>query len=229
MSEFDEYANKYVDSVQSSIDFSGISHNFFIEYKANNIVELIKNYGNIERLKVLDLGCGTGLIDSYLQESIPNLHGCDISSDSINKAKATNPSVVYNSYDGINLPYDDGNFDVVFTVNVMHHVNPIERKRFVNEALRVTKKGGLFIVFEHNPYNPLTRRAVRNCPFDEGVVLLTQNDLINLVDRDKAFEKDKSYILFFPFSGNLVNRVEKQLSWLPLGAQYYVSFENKGQ
>ena len=37
---------------------------------------------------------------------------------------------------------------------------------------RVLRPGGIAAIFEHNPLNPLTRRVVSNCVFDEDAVLL---------------------------------------------------------
>jgi hypothetical protein len=35
------------------------------------------------------------------------------------------------------------------------------------------KEDGHFIIFEHNPINPVTRHLVKNCPFDADAVLLS--------------------------------------------------------
>ena len=43
--------------------------------------------------------------------------------------------------------------------------------------------GGSFFLFEHNPWNPLTTHAVRNCAFDENAVLINGRDMRKRMDR----------------------------------------------
>ena len=51
--------------------------------------------------------------------------------------------------------------------------------KLFDELHRVLAVGGMVIVFEHNPMNPLTVRAVNNCPFDENAVLVNARTLAN--------------------------------------------------
>ena len=47
---------------------------------------------------------------------------------------------------------------------------------FVAELARVVRPGGLVVVFEHNPLNPLTRLVVSRVTFDDGVRLLRSGE-----------------------------------------------------
>ena len=85
---------------------------------------------------------------------------------------------------------------------------------------RVTKPDGLVAVFEHNPLNPLTRRVVRSCAFDEGVELIGRRELEQLFRAASLTVADSEYLLFFPWRAEAV---ERRLTWLPLGAQYVVA------
>jgi ubiquinone/menaquinone biosynthesis C-methylase UbiE len=87
----------------------------------------------------------------------------------IERAAKRNPRVIYETYDGDRLPFVDDSFDAAVTICAMHHVDPPQRPRFVAELRRVIKPGGIAVVFEHNPLNFLTRRAVSNCVFDKNV------------------------------------------------------------
>jgi SAM-dependent methyltransferase len=102
-------------------------------------------------------------------------------------------------------------------------VPPAEREAFVEEMRRVTRPGGLVAIFEHNPLNPLTRKAVRDCPFDEDAILLTRGETRRRLAEAGLAEVEAPYIVFFPREGDLRSRVERRLGWLPLGAQYYVA------
>jgi SAM-dependent methyltransferase len=117
------------------------------------------------------------------------------------------------------LPYDSGSFDVAFAVCVLHHVDPAARRQFTAELARVTRPGGLTVVFEHNPFNPLTRLAVARCEFDEGVELLRRRELQRLL-APALREVESRYLLFVPWRAE---RLERALGGVPLGAQYYVA------
>jgi hypothetical protein len=105
----------------------------------------------------------------------------------------------------------------------MHHVPPPSWDSFVAELLRVTRRDGVVLVFEHNPLNPLTRRAVRNCAFDDGAVLLGPKRVTAAFQRGGAEVVARRYILFTPFDGVRARDAERFVSWLPLGAQYVVA------
>src|SRR5262249_59211928 len=101
----------------------------------------------------------------------------------VERATERNPWAIYSAYDtGEPLPYDEGSFDVAFAICVFHHVPPLERPALTAEMARVTRPGGLVAIFEHNPWNPLTRKAVRDCPFDEDAVLLSRPNARRLLD-----------------------------------------------
>ena len=98
--------------------------------------------------------------------------GIDVSERSVDYARRHNPGVRYDTYPGGRLPYDDNAFDVAFTSCVMHHVPVPQWGEFVGEMNRVIRPGGIAVVFEHNPWNPVTSRIVSTCPIDADAVLL---------------------------------------------------------
>ena len=105
----------------------------------------------------------------------------------------------------------------------MHHVPPAGWSGFAAEMYRVVKKGGLAVVFEHNPLNPLTRIAVSRCEFDKDAVLLHRRKLKKIFIDTKLSIAGKAYIVFFPFKSKVFRNAENILGWLPLGAQFYIS------
>ena len=78
-------------------------------------------------------------------------------------------------------------------------------------------------MFEHNPFNPLTRRAVSNCDFDTDAVLLTMRRTVAAFVRAGATVEDRRYYLFTPFESRPVAGSERLLRRLPLGGQYVVA------
>ena len=88
---------------------------------------------------------------------------------------------------------------------------------------RVVRPGGLVVIFEHNPINPLTQWIVRTCPIDENAVLLGSWNLKKLMARAQFTAIVSRYILFTPLDGRRFRAFDKMIGWLPLGAQYYVA------
>jgi SAM-dependent methyltransferase len=88
---------------------------------------------------------------------------------------------------------------------------------------RVLRPGGIAAIFEHNPINPLTRRVVSNCVFDEDAVLLRRRRARDLLRQVGLAPCEDRYIAFLPFGGKVVVPIEAALRRVPLGAQYYVS------
>jgi hypothetical protein len=80
-------------------------------------------------------------------------------------------------------------------------------------------RGGRVIVFEHNALNPITRRAVSACPFDDGASLLYPWEVRRLLRGAGLSAVALDFIVFFPRILRAARRLEPFLSWLPLGAQ----------
>jgi SAM-dependent methyltransferase len=221
--QFDPYKNSYRQEVQRVIAFAGTSVDYCTEVKAGTLLDLCRHHvGDPRRLEALDLGCGVGLTDSYLAAEFGGLWGIDLSAECVAAAVGRNPGVHYQAYDGDTLPFPDARFDVVFTICVMHHVSPTSWPRFTAEMRRVTRPGGITLVFEHNPINPLTQLAVYRCPFDADAVLLSRRRTARLLTQSGFDVVDGRYILFFPIRSRYLQSVERRLGWLPLGAQYVV-------
>jgi SAM-dependent methyltransferase len=222
--DFNRYRDSYRDAVQDSLALPGAEAEFFVRAKARHLVDLANELGNPGRLEVLDVGCGIGGTDQFLEGRFATLAGVDIASELVKEAAKRNPWAVYRSYSEMEpIPHEDQSFDLTFAICVLHHVPPADRGRFVAEMVRVTRPGGLVAIFEHNPWNPLTRRSVRNCEFDKGVVLLSRRDTKRLMERQGLGVVRAPYIVFFTRDGRLLRQVERGLASLPAGAQYYVA------
>ena len=218
------YPDRYRDDINRSIGFSGIDVDFFTRGKADSIVAVLDRYAlsGSAAASCLDIGCGIGILHPLLAPRVRQLAGADVSAEAIATARDANPAVDYRAYDGTQLPYPDASFDFCSTVCVVHHVPPPQWPTFVAEAWRVTKPGGLFAVYEHNPINPLTQAAVWRCPFDHDAVLLRAGRVIDLLVAQGFEIVTKQYLFFVPAAGNWARRIDRALAWLPLGAQYVV-------
>ncbi|MES2854614.1 MAG: class I SAM-dependent methyltransferase [Bdellovibrionota bacterium] len=222
-SEFDQYAEKYEEHLARATGIPGQGADFFAKVKALRIRDIITSLTIAgKKLRVLDVGCGVGMTLRNLDSAAAELNGVDVSKASVERAKAENPAIQLFHYEGEKLPFADGSFDFVYTVNVLHHVPVDQRQAFIGEMLRVTRSNGHVAIFEHNPINPLTRKSVRDCPFDEGVTLLSRNEVRDRLNRLGAAPVRSDFILFLPFGAAWVYAFEKAIKWCPLGAQYFV-------
>lgn len=218
----DDYPD-YRKDVDGAIGFSGLGVDYFLKGKADSAVELLdKHARGAASASCLDIGCGIGAMHPALVGRVGRLDAVDVSSDAIQTAKSANPGVEYQAYAGSRLPYADASFDMTLTVCVMHHVPPADWPAFVAEAWRVTRPGGLFAVFEHNPVNPLTRLAVLRCPFDHDAVLLRPRKVTQLLEKQGFVPIEREFLFFVPLTYDWAKRVDKALSRLPIGAQYVV-------
>ncbi|MFH2204192.1 MAG: class I SAM-dependent methyltransferase [Elusimicrobiota bacterium] len=222
--DFDHFKDNYRRTLDEQIAFSGQDSSFFTEMKARILInEARKFFGSVKDLRALDLGCGIGATDTYVAASIKMLHGVDVAPGVIEVAAATNPSVDYRCYDGSSIPFPDATFDLIFAINVLHHIAPKARLAAIREMRRAVRPGGLILIFEHNPLNPITAKVVQACPFDEDAILLRMTEVRDLFRAAGLSLIDRAYFLFFPWRGRLFEIIEHGLRRLPLGAQYFVA------
>jgi len=169
---------------------------------------------------MLDVGCGIGRTDHVLECGVGELYGADLSLRSLDAARAIAPATRFVRYDGRRLPFADASFDAAFAISVLHHVPPAERSRFMAEMLRTIRPHGAVIIIEHNPLNPVTRRIVSRCAFDADAVLLGSWETARLLAECGAPALGRRYLGFWPFRNEFIERVERAIAWLPMGAQY---------
>jgi SAM-dependent methyltransferase len=220
--DFDEYSDGYRDAVEESISFVGANLDFFTQAKAEALIELVRDrIGDPTRASFLDVGCGPGETDRLLGGRVGRLAGVDVSDRMIGRASRLNPWAEYRGFaPGGPLPFEEASFDVCFAISVLHHVPPPERAGLIDGMKRVIRPGGLLAVFEHNPFNPLTRRAVAGCEFDRDAELLRSHEARRLLREAGLPNPGRRYILFFTRTSELLRGIERRLGWLPLGAQY---------
>ncbi len=219
--DFDDYAMGYEDAVDRSVSFTGRSSAFYARRKVELLEDLVRpTLGSLQGVSLLDVGCGTGTADQFLAPRVRTLHGVDISEEMLVKARRNVPKAAFSWYDGEKLPFSDGTFDVAVAICVLHHVPMSKRFKVISEMVRVTRAGGVVAVFEHNPFNPLTRRAVNTCELDRDAVLLSARETFELLKESAEVEPQVRHYLFSPLGGAIVCSLDRQLKNLPLGGQY---------
>jgi 2-polyprenyl-3-methyl-5-hydroxy-6-metoxy-1,4-benzoquinol methylase/glycosyltransferase involved in cell wall biosynthesis len=113
------------------------------ETKARKILAVIRDSLStpLDQLRVLDLGCASGIITSFLCRHFRTVIGLDIDREALTYAtrtKALNADFMY--ADALRLPFPAGSFDVVICAHVYEHV--VDSKRLMDEIHRVLKNEG---------------------------------------------------------------------------------------
>ena len=225
--EFDKYAAAYEEIHRRNIRASGENPAYFHEYKIADVARVVRRGGRPAG-RILDFGSGIGNSLPYWRRYFPAAHlvCADRSPRSIEFAEARYPGVAEHVLlRGAILPFPDQSFDLVFAACVFHHISVAEHSTWLSEMRRVSRPGGSLFVFEHNPLNPLTVAAVRNCAFDPAAVLIRSRVLRQRVAAAGWQRAAVRYRIFFPHFLAFMRPLEACLVWLPLGAQYYVLAE----
>ncbi|MEH6626071.1 MAG: methyltransferase domain-containing protein [Motiliproteus sp.] len=86
--------------------------------------------------RVLDVGCGDGLISSLIKQKRP-----DLTINGIDVLIRNKTHVPVSIFDGHCIPYESGSFDAVILVDVLHHT--VEPNELLQEAKRVSSNSVL--------------------------------------------------------------------------------------
>ncbi len=154
---------KYWDSRGKSYDKSPSHSDLLNVWKS-----LLSEIFNERRMKILDVGTGTGFIALLLAEIGHEVVGVDISNGMIEvaKRKAKKVNIEFVLGDAEDLPFDDNSFDAVTCRHLLWTLpNP---KKAVIEWCRVVKVGGKVIAidgvwFDNSLFTNLKRTIGRIC------------------------------------------------------------------
>jgi ubiquinone/menaquinone biosynthesis C-methylase UbiE len=223
--EFDLIANEYQERHSKNIRISGESPDFFARYKVLDAAFACAQASAAPRV-ILDFGCGIGNSVPHFAEAFPaaRLISADVSARSLDIARSRFPEATgaWIEIGARSLPLADRSVDLCFAACVFHHIEHAEHRFWLSELLRVTRSGGLLMLYEHNPLNPLTRRAVNTCEFDRNARLIHSERLHAAVTESGWQSARVTYRMFFPRQLRVLRRFERLLARVPLGAQYHV-------
>lgn len=99
--------------------------------------------------RVLEAGCGTGLILERLAAVADDAWGIDLSPGMLDKARSRGLQVKEASI--TDIPFEDDAFDLVCSFKVLAHIPDITGA--IREMARVTKPGGKLVLEFYNPWS----------------------------------------------------------------------------
>jgi ubiquinone/menaquinone biosynthesis C-methylase UbiE len=127
-------------------------YKYYVNKKISSIEKWLDNNSVL-----LDVGCGTGVYTDSLAKKCRTIVGMDISPRMVVKGLAKAKELGVNNVhfivaDAAHFPFRDQTFDLVFSVNLFHHVveKGIVAKSFL-EQKRCSRTEGHILVFELNP------------------------------------------------------------------------------
>lgn len=131
------------------------------------LCECIEDLSEGSRVRLLDIGTGTGLVLDLSADLVTEAVGVDVSPQMLQEAKRKGHSVHLG--DAAHLPFPDEGFHLVTLDSVLHHLYDIQA--VLNEGYRVLKPGG-YLVTDWDP-NGLSGLIQRN-PLHRALLLWTK-------------------------------------------------------
>ena len=190
---FNEIAHEYKEQFPAHI------WNRLLDRKINLLTAVLPNPSSKAGIG-LDLGCGTGHHCLAMGKRGYRVVGVDQAQTLLRQAHLLGATVT--SGNALAAPFKNSSFEFVYAVGVLHHLPGVKAQENAWwEAERVLKPGGLFIVHETNPRNPLFRLYMGYIfpilkSIDEGIEWWIDPKYWQRVDGMKLL--DLQYFTFLP-------------------------------
>jgi SAM-dependent methyltransferase len=147
--------------------------------------------------KFLDAGCAMGFLTSIMLPYFKEVHGCDISSFAIKKAKKLYPNVRFKIVNiEKSLPYRDNFFDCIVASDVLEHTNSLEFS--LKNIISKLKKDGYLII--SLPINNKFTKFFKFLDKDKTHIYFpTEIELLKLLYKLNMRIVEKQYFSPFPY------------------------------
>ena len=158
--DFDAYAENYEAELNRGLSISGEDRAFYARGRIEWLGKCLERLQFVPT-RVLDFGCGTGLATPFFLELLgaKSVVGLDSSTKSLAVAQCAHARLPVEFK--LTIEYKpDGAVDLAFCNGVFHHVPPNERLQVAQYIADCLRPGGLFALWENNPWNPGTRYIV---------------------------------------------------------------------
>ena len=221
-SSFDGHADTYDDDLNRGLAVSGENKEYFARERVRWLAGCLARLGEHPQ-SLLDYGCGIGDTTDILRGllKVQSIVGVDVSVRSLERAR-----VEHGSGDCSFLTFADyrpsESVDLAYCNGVFHHIPLAQRDAAIAYVYQSLRPGGLFALWENNPWNPGTRYVMSRIPFDRDAITIPPPEARTLLKKS-GFEIIRTdYQFFFPRMLKLLRFLESHLSEFPLGAQYQV-------
>lgn len=182
--QFEKYNKKGADYHYKQINkFNFKNFNISVLARYQKHVNLVVNYlknnlKNNNEIKILDIGCGDGvllyLINKKIKKNNIKLYGVDLSEMALEVARKKLQNGFFIKTDVYNLKFEDSFFDIVISSDVIEHVNYPDK--MLEEIKRVCKKNAFVAISTPIKY---TKKPLDKMHFQE----FFQEDFFNLMEK----------------------------------------------
>jgi SAM-dependent methyltransferase len=222
VAEFDQFADSYDDDLSQALSVSGESKEFFARGRIAWLARRLKPFCQPAR-SLVDYGCGVGDTTALVRELLgcETIIGLDVSVRSLERARRNHGSstdffLTFDEY----IP--DASLDVAYCNGVFHHIPLDQRMAAVDYIYRCLRPGGMFALWENNPWNPGAQYVMHRCCFDRNAIKISAPVASRLLAEGGFEVVCTDYLFFFPRYLRALRSLEPFLVKVPLGAQYLV-------
>jgi len=153
-------------------------------------IKPLKRFATKEH-RILDIGCGNGRLYQLFEDLSIEFTGIDISANLIKIAEEKYPDATFIVGDMRKLPFEEGSFDIAYSIAAVHHLPPEGQQEVLHEVARVLVPGGLFVMTNWNFLGRWTKKRI-----EKGRYLIgdTPDHIIaNFISGDKKTDAPRHY------------------------------------
>lgn len=116
-----------------------------MEFRNKN---LMKHLNFSKELKILDMGCGDGYFSTQLQQNLSKalIVGADFNLRALRFARILSNDSPFIANSVVSLAFKKETFDLIFLLDVLEHLNKVDREQALNQVLDALKPGGEFVL-----------------------------------------------------------------------------------
>ncbi len=119
-------------------------------------LNIVRKHVTLDGRRILDLGCGLGMYTEAFGQHTRHAYGTEVELERARQAVERAAGVVQGL--GEALPFRTGTFDIVFSHEVLEHVD--DDRQVVRQAVRVTRPGGYVVIFCPNRLWPFETHGI---------------------------------------------------------------------
>ena len=178
------------DAAVFDYQFSVEQKHFWHNGRREIILDILKRHiPGLTECRMLEIGCGTGYVLSYLQQNGIGIEGADISTDALKHCRQRAGGIGLYQVDIHSLPFRD-DFDIIGLFDVLEHIDEDESALAnINQALKPGGKA-LITVPAHRflqSYKEIGKHKRR----------YSKKELVDKLERNGFIVNSISYYMFF--------------------------------
>ncbi len=105
--------------------------------------------------KVLDVGCGSGVLVKYLKQNGFTAYGCDNSATAVKLAAKICAAKSIKRANAVKLTYPNNSFDLVIAISLIEHLTLFKGELFLLETKRILRPNGMVFLITPNLSTPV--------------------------------------------------------------------------